>query len=171
MTLILIVRPCSLKLSRTANNQAPKGQQRKPIATQNEPDVHESQQPDTSESELDTLYIERIKSGAFVQLADLIPTRLGFKDTTRSKINHRSVANISEWLQALAVYVSVIAKTQPYHVPDLMGYQVPIIEASTEYRNNSWLAYDRCFWQQVAAHPQCKWSNIDSTLWTLAFTS
>ena len=107
----------------------------------------------------------------FVELADLIPTRLGFEDTTRSKIKHRSVANISEWLQAFAVYVSVIAKTQPYRVPDLMGYQILIIEASTEYRNNSWLAYDRRFRQQVAAHPQCKWSNIDSTLWTLAFTS
>ena len=115
--------------------------------------------------------VERIKSGAFVELADLVPTRLGFEDTTRSKIKHRSVANISEWLQAFAVYVSVIAKTQPYRVPDLMGYQILIIEASTEYRNNSWLAYDRRFRQQVAAHPQCKWSNIDSTLWTLAFTS
>ena len=67
--------------------------------------------------------------------------------------------------------MSVIAKTQPYLVPDLMGYQILIIEVGTEYRNNSWLAYDRCFRQQVAAHPQCKWSNIDSTLWTLAFTS
>ena len=89
--------------------------------------------------------VERIKSGAFVELADLIPSRLGFEDTTRSKIKHRSVANISEWLQAFTVYVSVIAKTQPYRVLDLMGYQILIIEASTEYRNNSWLAYDRRF--------------------------
>lgn len=116
------------------------------------------------------LLVERIESGAFIELADLIPTHLGFENTTRSKSKHRSVANISEWLQAFAVYVSVIARREPHRIPDLMGYQILMIDASNEYRNNGWLAYDRRFRQQAAFRPQCKWSNIDSTLWTLAFT-
>ena len=57
-----------------------------------------------------------------------------------------------EWLQSFAVYVSVIARKQPQRVPDLMGYQVLILEASSEYKND------------------CSWSNIDTTLWLLAFS-
>jgi len=67
------------------------------------------------------LLVEWIESGAFVDLADLIPTHLSFEDTTRVKSKHCAVANISEWLQAFAVYVSVIAKKQPHCIPDLMG--------------------------------------------------
>ena len=36
--------------------------------------------------------------------------------------------------------------------------------------NNCWLAYDRRFRKQAASQPNCKWSNIDSTFWNLAFT-
>ena len=50
-----------------------------------------------------------------------------------------------EWLQSFAVYVSVIARKQPQRVPDLMGYQVLILEASSEYKNDCWMAYDRRF--------------------------
>ena len=49
-------------------------------------------------------------------------------------------------------------------------YQVLILETSNEYKNDCWLAYDRCFRQQAASDPQCKWSNINSTFWNLAFT-
>ena len=102
-------------------------------------------------------------------MGDLIPTRLRLDDTVRSKLRC-SVTNISEWLQAFAVYVSVIAKKQPHCVPDLMGYQILILEASNEYRNDCWLGYDRHFWQQAASWSICKWSDMDSTLWNMAFT-
>ena len=118
--------------------------------------------------------VERIESGAFVEMAfvemaELIPSHLSIDEAEKYKPKHCSVTNVSEW-QAFAVYVSVIAKKQPHHIPELMGYQILIIEASNESRNNGWLAYDRCFRQQVAFKPYRKWSNIDSTFWTLAFT-
>jgi len=50
------------------------------------------------------------------------------------------------------------------------GYQILILEASTEYKSDCWLGYDRRFRQQAALQPQCSWSCIDSTLWTLAFS-
>ena len=116
-----------------------------------------------------THLIEKIESGAFIEMGDLIPSRLGLDDAARSKLR-RSVTNISEWLQAFAVYVSVIARKQPHRVPDLMGYQILILEASNEYHNDCWLGYDRRFRQQAASQPHCKWSNMDSTLWNMAFT-
>ena len=87
-----------------------------------------------------------------------------------SKSNQRPITNILEWLQAFAVYVSVIARKQPQHVPDLMGYQILMLEASNEYQGNFWLAYDRRFRQLAASLPNCKWSTIDPTIWNLAFT-
>ena len=114
--------------------------------------------------------VERIESGSFVEMAELIPSRLSFDEAEKSKPKYRPITNVNEWLQAFAVYVSVVAKKQPHRIPDLMGYQILIIEASNEYRNNGWLAYDRRFRQQVAFHPHRKWSEIDSTFWTLAFT-
>jgi len=103
-------------------------------------------------------------------MADLIPSHLGFEEITGSKPRQRSVTNISEWLQAIAGYVSVISKKQTQRVPDLMGYQILMLEVSNEYQNNRWLAYDRRFHQLAASQPSWKWSNTDSTLWNLAFT-
>ena len=129
----------------------------------------ESSQTGTILPPVPTSLVEKIKSGAFIEMGDLIPTRLGLDDTARSKLR-RTITNISEWLQAFAVYVSIIAKKQPYRVPDLMGYQILILEASNEYRNDYWSGYDRRFQQQAASQPHCKWSDMDSTLWNMAFT-
>ena len=51
-----------------------------------------------------------------------------------------------------------------------MGYQILILEASNEYRNDCWLGYNRRFRQQAASQSNCKWSDMDSTLWNMAFT-
>ena len=101
-------------------------------------------------------------------MGDLIPIHLGLDDTARSKLRH-SVTNISEWLQAFAGYVLVIAEKQPHHVPDLMGYHILILKASNEYRNDCCSGYDQCFRQQAASWSHCKWSDMDSALWNMAF--
>jgi len=97
-------------------------------------------------------------------MGDLVPSHLGFEETSRSKSKQRTITCVSEWLQAFAVYVSVVAKKQPQHVPDLMGYRILMLEASNEYQNNRWLAYDRRFRQLATSQLTCMWSNTDSTL-------
>ena len=74
---------------------------------------------------------KKIESSAFIKMGDLIPTRLGLDDTLRSKLRC-FITNITEWLQAFTVYISVIAKTQPHRISNLMGYQILIPEASNE---------------------------------------
>ena len=54
---------------------------------------------------------------------------------------------------------------------DWLSDPLIMLEVSNEYQGNCWLAYDRHFRQQAASLPNCKWSNIDSTIWNLAFTS
>ena len=111
--------------------------------------------------------VEKIEAGKFIEMGDPVPSHLGFEETAGSKPKQRSITNVSEWLQAFTVYESVVSKK---HVPDLMGYQILMLEASNEYQNNRWLAYGRQFQQLAASQPSCKWSNTDSTLWSLAFT-
>ena len=75
--------------------------------------------------------MEKIESSAFIKMGDLILTRLGLDDTVCSKLRC-SITNITEWLQVFTVYISVIAKTQPHRISDLMGYQILIPEASNK---------------------------------------
>ena len=91
----------------------------------------ESIQTGTVLSPVPTSLVEKIESSAFIKTGDLIPTRLGLYDTVCSKLRC-SNTNITEWLQAFAVYISVIAKTQPHRISYLMGYQILIPEASNE---------------------------------------
>ena len=77
--------------------------------------------------------VQKIESGAFIELGDFVPNHLGFEEIVGSKSKQHPITNISEWLQAFAVYVSVIARKQPQRVPDLMGYQILMLEASKEY--------------------------------------
>ena len=114
--------------------------------------------------------VQKIESGAYIELGDLVPNHLGFEETVGSKSKQHLITNISEWFQAFAMHVPVIARKQLQRVPDLMGYQILMLEASNEYQGNCWLVYDRHFRQQAAFLPNCKWSNIDSTIWNLAFT-
>ena len=119
-----------------------------------------------------TKIIEKIESGAFIELSDLLPEHLGHTEPDedpKSKSKHRPVTSITQWLQCFAVYTAVISKKQPHRVMDLMGYQILIIEAYHEYRNDSWLNYDRRFRLRAASQPGRSWAAIDSTIWNLAF--
>ena len=118
--------------------------------------------------------VERIESGAFIEMSDLLPEHLGqapLEEDPKAKSKHRPVSSITQWLQCFAVYTAVIARKQPSRVVDLMGYQILILEAYHTYRNDSWLDYDRHFRLRVAAQPGWNWASINSTSWNLAFSS
>ena len=97
--------------------------------------------------------VETIESGVFVDIKILVPHRLRLEEITRSKQKCQAISSISGWLQAFAVYVAVISKKQPDRVPDLMGYQVLMLEVSNEYKNDCWLAYDRHFHHKLPSIP------------------
>ena len=91
--------------------------------------------------------VQKIESGVFVEMAELLPERLGVlctDDDAKQRPKKRSLS-ILEWLQCYAVYVAVVTNKQPERIPDLMGYQSLVIEAYTEYKNDCWIGYDRRF--------------------------
>ena len=122
--------------------------------------------------------VERITAGEFIEMAELLPDRMGTSpkssngdsESTKQKVKRRPISSIIEWVQCFNVYLSVMCRTCPRRIPDLLAYQMLIIEASMVYKGNAWLGYDRRFRQAAAAAPHKQWSKIDTDLWHLAFT-
>ena len=120
--------------------------------------------------------VERIKTGEFIDMVELLPDRMGTAnfsiadESTKQKARRRPVSSIIEWVQCFNTYLSVMCRTCPEKVPDLLAYQMLIIEASMVYEGNAWLGYDRRFRQAAAVNPQMQWSKTDTDLWHLAFT-
>lgn len=114
----------------------------------------------------------KIESGAFIEMADLLPERLGSyhnEEETKGKTKKLAVTNILEWLQCFSIYVAVRGQKQPERIRDFMGYQALIIDAYMEYKGNCWMGYDRRFRQICASQPGRHWDAIHPTLWNLAF--
>ena len=124
--------------------------------------------------------IERIQAGDFIDMAELLPERLGFnafncpmsddKDGKHSsKSRKRQVTTITEWVQCFSIYAAVIAEKYPIKIRDLLGYQALLVEAHIQYEGDAWLGYDRRFRQTAAASPDLVWAHIEPTLWNMAF--
>lgn len=120
--------------------------------------------------------VARIQAGEFIDMAELLPDRLGVSttpsrdDKQAAKQKHRQVTNILEWIQCFSIYVAVLTQKHPDRIQDLLGYQALIVEACMEYNSEAWLGYDRRFRQNAAATPGTVWAKIDPTLWNKAFT-
>jgi len=98
----------------------------------------------TGRQPVPTRLAKKIEAGAFIEMSDLLPEHMGIYRRSadcRSKYSKCSLT-ILEWLQCFYSYVSVISRNHPERVPDLMGYQSLIIEASMEYKGDCWAGYD-----------------------------
>ena len=121
--------------------------------------------------------IKKIESGQFIELAELLPDRLGFTAASdddgpkASKSKNKPIASIIEWIQCFGTYTAVLSKSQPHRVADLLGYQTLILQAYMEFRGDRWLGYDRTFRLKAATQKDLKWATIDATLWSLAFST
>ena len=121
--------------------------------------------------------VKRIEAGYFIEMGELLPERLGAANVGTDddgfkapKPKPRPVTTILEWAQCFGIYVAVLSRTQPERVPDLLAYQALIIQAQVEYQGDSWLGYDRTFRLRAMSQPDLKWSSVDPTLWSLAFS-
>ena len=120
--------------------------------------------------------VNKIESGEYLDMAELLPDRLGsYRSLTLEdkggvpKSKRRAVTNILEWIQCFSIYIAIIALKHPDRVPDLLGYQSLIIDASIQYEGDSWIGYDRRFRLSAAANSTRIWASLDPTLWNLAF--
>ena len=122
--------------------------------------------------------VAKIQSDEFVDMSELLPDRLGcpktghtFEDQAIPRPRRRYVSTILEWIQCFGIYIAALTQKHPERIPDLLGYQQLIIEASLEYEGDNWLGYDRQFQLTAAATQNTAWGHIDQTLWSLAFSA
>lgn len=83
--------------------------------------------------------VTRIQAGEFVDIAELLPDRMGVTSTPSFssdkdekqplKMKRRQVTNIMEWVQCYSIYVAVLTSKYSDRIQDLMGYQALIVEA------------------------------------------
>ena len=98
--------------------------------------------------------VDRIKGGEFIDMAELLPDHIGTINpsstdkSAKQKVWWRPVTSI-----CFNIYLSVICRTCPERIPDLLTYQMLIIEASMVYEGNAWLGYDQWFRQAATANP------------------
>ena len=121
--------------------------------------------------------VSRIEAGEFIEMAELLPDRLGSVGITVGEDQARvlrprrkAVTNIFEWVECFAIYVAVLSRSQPQRVPEMLGYLILILEAHMEHAGDGWIGYDRRFRMTAAGNPSVNWATIDTTLWHLAFS-
>ena len=83
----------------------------------------------------------------------------------------RRVMDIKVWAQCFANYIRVVAVNEPEKVADLLSYMIDIIRASQDFEGSAWVTYDDTFRRQVANNKEKIWSNINTSLFLLCFTS
>ncbi len=64
----------------------------------------------------------------------------------------------------------VLASKFPESLPELIAYQLLIVQHSIKFRYPSWLHYDTEFRQWAAVYHHKKWSQINPQIYALAFT-
>lgn len=122
---------------------------------------------------------EKIWGGEFIELSELLPSRLGAPELTlRDLVANRDkqkepkkITTIQQWVVCFNAYTSVMAVRHPGRIQDLLAYASTITKASLDYEGTPWLSYDSHFRRVAAAAKLTDWSQVDASLWTLYFTS
>ena len=82
----------------------------------------------------------------------------------------KQLTNILDWTKCFVVYMAAMAQKFPAEIPEMLAYQLVIIQASQQYDGNYWRAYDTHFRVNAATSGNRLWSRIDPNLYTRFFT-
>lgn len=125
---------------------------------------------------------EKIWRGEFVDMQDLLPSRLGLPEPTlldlvvqAKRKQLKGITCIEQWVTSFNLYISIMALRHPQRVIDLLSYSSLIVKACRDYEPSEdkplpWLAYDTHFRKIAAARKLATWADRDGSLWALYFT-
>ena len=109
-----------------------------------------------------------------MDMGELLPECWGVTGEGKSGPLHRRtrvVADIFSWIQCFTSYVSVQGSQYPEAIPELMAYMAMIVRSSQHFKDLAWLWYDVGFRRQAALTKNRKWSQINTTLYSMCFTT
>ncbi len=115
---------------------------------------------------------DRIWKWEFIDMGELLPEFWGLDGKSGlPQRKTRVVAEILTWIQCFSAYVSVQSAQHPEATPELMAYMAMIVRASQDFKDLAWVRYDTGFRRQAALTKNQMWSRINTTLYSMCFTS
>ena len=82
---------------------------------------------------------------------------------------HR-IETITEWIKAFTIYMADMSRQYPEVVPEMLAYQLAVVNASEQYDGLYWRSYDVHYRVNAAASGNRSWSALDVDLYTRFFT-
>ena len=108
--------------------------------------------------------VEKIAAGQYVDFSELPPAKGRTRPLPSQEDGHvvviraedlagskKLIPDLATWLQCFAIYMVVLADTEPERVKSLLAYMTTIAKASIKYTWPSWIVYDQNFRQEAAA--------------------
>ena len=84
--------------------------------------------------------------------------------------NRRVVRDLSSWMEAWNIYITVVIAHYPARALELLAYQRTICDASSRFPAHCWLRYDASFRACAAADRSLRWDAKNNDLWLECFT-
>ena len=149
--------------------------------------IHSSYRLPSLASHLSNHQIAAITNGEYVELASLLPFPSLIRDRVNSNLKLQvgnegltiplpspaqrpKINSIDRWLDAFAIYSSVILSSYPSRGVDLFSYQQLIRESARKFPGMAWYVYDVEF-RRCASHDLSKkWGERDVQLYLDTFT-
>lgn len=126
--------------------------------------------------------VKKIQGWRFIELDELLQSQqkeetllrqdgvVLFQTVDRARRTRSKISELSEWMEAFAVFVAVISQKSPEVVPSMMSYMIQIKEAQSTWGGGNWLLYDREFRERAEAKKLRTWDCRDSNLWSKYFS-
>ncbi len=129
--------------------------------------------------------VQKITSREYFDLADLLPDQLLSSPSTSTNTlvvlpesayathrrKKRQIPDIATWVQVYSTYTLILGSAFPNQLPELIAYQLLIVQHSIKFQYPSWLRYDVDFRQWAASNGFHSWSQIHPQFYAFAFTA
>ena len=121
--------------------------------------------------------VTKIRSGQFVDLADLLAENLKAQETepqtyfdgkllvSSSKKRVHEITDIMTWVEAFTVYSWIFCCAHPSRWQDMTQYKLLILKTSRQFPGKAWLHYDIAFRKDAAAAGLVDWSRMNHDLY------
>ena len=121
--------------------------------------------------------VSNIVSGHFIELASLLAKPSDARSASplicidgqvivsQASKPPRRLTDISQWLQAFAIYMLVMVTYWPNRAADLIRYQLLILRSHAQFGGLAWYNYDEAFRRDAAARQVTYWSAMHVKLY------
>ena len=120
--------------------------------------------------------VVKIRKGEYIDKAGLLRDnmeaerrRARSEASNGNSSNRRKIPDLFSWVQCFGTYAAVMTAQFPEKTRQLLAYQTMIVREARRCGGKGWLAYDSMFRQQATLDPDCDWSRLNNSLYSVTF--